>query len=276
MTKKYLTRISSYKDAEERYVELSKAGQQIEKRMLRYPDGKIHIIKKKGKVQFYLRTDPKDKSGEYMSKKEDKRIRQYLQKKYDEDVLHLINQEKSILKKSLLRSKITSEKIQRLYSSQPQEVKDMIIPIDVSDDDYATQWLSVPYENKPIDKEKYSFKSNRGEIVRSKSEANIANALYEFGVPYKYECPLIISNGQIIHPDFTVLNKRTRKVVYWEHRGMMDDREYAKHTVRRIKQMEKEGIFLGDNLIITEETNASPLGTDEIEMVIKHYFSEYR
>lgn len=178
----------------------------------------------------------------------------------------------AILEKFLLNSKITSDTIQSLYSAQLQEVKNMIIPIDVSDHDFALEWLSVPYEKKPIDKDKFMHVSDQGEIVRSKSEKNIANALYKFGIPYKYECPFIFSNGQIIHPDFTVLNKRTRKVIYWEHRGMMDDREYAKNTVQRIKQLEKEGFFLGDNLIITEETMTSPLGTEEIEMMIRHYF----
>ena len=272
MKRKYLSTTTIYQDAKERLSEIERLKQQIEKRTTKYPPGKIHIIKTRGNVQFYLRNDPTDKSGKYIPKKEEKKIRQYLQKKYDEESLQLINQEISVLKKFLLKSKVTSTTIQNLYSSQPQEIKNMIIPVDLSDDDFALEWASIPYEKKPIDAEKYTHKSDNGEIVRSKSEKSIANALYKLGIPYKYECPLILSNGQVIHPDFTVLNKRTRKEIYWEHRGMMDDREYAKHTVQRIKLMEKEGIFPGDNLIITEETLSCSLGTDEIDMMIKHYF----
>ena len=91
-------------------------------------------------------------------------------------------------------------------------------------------------------------------------------------VPYKYECPLQIDKGNVIHPDFTVLDVKRRCEVYWEHRGMMDDREYSRHAVTRVKDYEKAGIFLGDKLIITEETGITPLGTYEIERVIKHYF----
>lgn len=223
-------------------------------------------------MQYYFRDNPKDKSGKYLPKRDEKKISLYLQKKYDEEVIRLVNQEKEYLEKFIFDSKITSETIQNLYSSQPKEIKDMIVPVDMSDDDFALEWLSMPYEKKEIDEEKNTSRTDNGEVVRSKSEKNIANALLKFEIPYKYECPYVLSTGQVIYPDFTVLNKRTRKEIYWEHRGMMDDREYAKSTVIRLKKLEKEGVFLGDNLIITEETSASPLGTDEIELIINHYF----
>jgi len=270
--KNYLNSTTIYQDAERRFRELCRIAQIIEKRILKYPPGKIHVVMHKGNAQYYLREDPRDKSGKYMPKKEGKKIRQYLQKKYDEEALRLINQEIIILKKYLLKSKMSSETIQSLYSSQPQEIKQMLNPIAISDSDFVSEWLLAPYEPKTIDKENCRFKTDRGEIVRSKSEVNIANALNKFNIPYKYECPLCLSNGVVIHPDFTVLDIRRRREIYWEHRGMMDDREYARHTVQRLKQMEKEGIFPGDNLIITEETISNPLGTEEIEFMIKHFF----
>ena len=64
----------------------------------------------------------------------------------------------------------------------------------------------------------------------------------------------------------------SRKEIYWEHRGMMDDRDYARRAVFKLRSMMKNGLVLGDNLIITEETSANPLGTNEIEMVINTYF----
>ena len=78
----------------------------------------------------------------------------------------------------------------------------------------------------------------------------------------------MLANGKVIYPDFTVLKVSERKVIYWEHRGMMDDREYARNAVNRIKSYNKNGVFLGENLILTEETSTDPLGTDEIETVI--------
>jgi hypothetical protein len=51
----------------------------------------------------------------------------------------------------------------------------------------------------------------------------------------------------------------------------MDDREYAKYAVDRIKEYQNNQIFLGDGLIITEETLKQPLGTEEINRVIQKY-----
>jgi len=55
---------------------------------------------------------------------------------------------------------------------------------------------------------------------------------------------------------------------------MMDDREYSKSSVQRLREYAKEDIYCGDNLIISEETSAFPLGTLEIEIerMIRHYF----
>ena len=162
--------------------------------------------------------------------------------------------------------------IQQIYSSYPEEAKKYINPIDMSDEDYVKHWLNIPYDGKGILDYVPYYETDRKERVRSKSELNIANALAVKGIPYKYECPLLFKNGFTIYPDFTVLNVKERRVKYWEHRGMMDDKDYAKNAVSRIKTYVNNGYYLGIDLIITEETSSSPLGTDEIDAVIKKYF----
>ena len=52
---------------------------------------------------------------------------------------------------------------------------------------------------------------------------------------------------------------------------MMDDRDYARQAVFKLKSLMKNEIILGNNLIITEETSTTPLGTDEIEMIIRKF-----
>ena len=79
---------------------------------------------------------------------------------------------------------------------------------------------------------------------------------------------------KMIHPDFTVLHVKERRQIYWEHRGMMDDKDYATRSVLRIKNYMKNGIFIGHDLIITEETSANPLGTNEIDAVIAEHFKK--
>ena len=45
---------------------------------------------------------------------------------------------------------------------------------------------------------------------------------------------LFILSNRIIHPDFTVLNVRTREILYWEHLGMMDNKEYIESALAKI------------------------------------------
>lgn len=244
-------------------------GQELEKRISRYQEGKIHIISCNGNPQYYLRSNTSDKSGTYISKRNHKKIQYYLQKKYDLELYRLVEAEKKNLEKFLGKSNSIDMRIREVYSSNPQEVKNNIIPMDISDDDYVLRWRSISFEKKTLSDDSTTYSTDRDELVRSKSELNIANTLNKMGVPYAYEKPFTLYNGRIIHPDFTVLDVANRREIYWEHRGMMDNLSYATHSVQRIKQLNKSGVVIGDNLVITEETLDSALGTDEIENVIK-------
>ena len=267
----YLEPTNLYEEAQRRLNELVFVRKTLESRLRTYPAGKIHITRKGTGIQYYLRKNSKDKTGTYLSKKDERNIKIFLQKKYDETAIKQVNAEISSLEHFLKYSKSNSEKLQNLYSEYPLEIRKYINPIDSSDEEYINQWLSVPYVHKAISEELPVFLTSHEERVRSKSELNIANLLCKMNVPYKYECPLTLSDGRIIYPDFTLLDIRNRREVYWEHRGMMDDRGYLKHTVQRIKDYRKDGIYVGDNLIITEETASVPLGTDEIISVIKRF-----
>lgn len=257
--------------AQQRLGEIEKIRRSVEQRLEHYAQGKIHIVTGKKRTQFYLRTDAKDKSGRYISKKDSQKICHYLQKRYDEEVDKLLLQEKAMLEEFLNEYQEVTSKIRDLYSKKAREIKLYLSPVDLSDEEYASDWQQQVYVGKEISQDLPTFVTNRGEHVRSKSELTIANALAKNGIPYKYECPLRLSNGQTIYPDFTVLNVSRRKVYYWEHRGMMDDREYCRHTVQRLKLLAKAGVHPGQELIITEESMACPLGTDEIEAVIRTY-----
>ena len=276
MKKQQALLMTSYTDlyfkAKRRYDELLQIKNSKEMTLEKMPPGKIHVSKTSHGVQYYLRQDSTDKTGKYIPKSETSTIKQYLQKAYDEKILRLVSQEIQSLKRFLGNSENSVNKIQRAYSNFPQEVKNYITPIDVSDEDFIRSWLSIPYKGKAIPEYLPILETNRKERVRSKSELNIANALAEQGIPYKYECPLQLSNGMIIYPDFTVLDVKRRKVWYWEHRGMMDDKDYARNAVLKMKSYLQSGICLGKELIISEETSTNPLGTNEINEIIKKYF----
>lgn len=267
----YLKVTELRKEAIRRLAEIEAILAAKEASLQKSPPGKIHIIGRGENHQFYIRFKATEKSGTYISKKDRKTISAFLQKAYDEKVLKKLIKESAALKTFLKMTGEISDEIRKLYSDYPEDIKEMIVPIDCSDEDYVKEWMSIPYEKKPIGEVSTIWTSDRGEQVRSKSELNIANALNRYNIPYKYECPVKLKSGITIHPDFSALNVNKRKVIYWEHRGMMDNPAYATHSVSRIKDMQRSGILLGDNLIITEETAAAHLGTDEIDRVIRHF-----
>ena len=107
--------------------------------------------------------------------------------------------------------------------------------------------------------------------MRSKSEVIIADLLGREKIPYRYEYPVKIKGWGKVYPDFTVLNVKKRKEMYWEHFGMMDDPEYVEKAVQKIEMYQKNGIYPGEHLIITYETRNVQINQKSIMGLIQHY-----
>ena len=84
-------------------------------------------------------------------------------------------------------------------------------------------------------------RTERGDLVRSKSELVIADKLYGEGVEYVYEKPLVIS-GRTYYPDFTIEDDATGVTYYWEHLGMLDDPGYRARWERKREGYVADGI----------------------------------
>lgn len=115
--------------------------------------------------------------------------------------------------------------------------------------------------------------TENGEKVKSKSEKILADKFKSMGIPYAYEQPVLLNGYGYVLPDFKILNKKTRKEYYWEHFGMMDDREYAEKTIKKIENYEKNGIFPGKNLIMTFETKQHPLSMRIVSENIEEFLA---
>lgn len=74
-----------------------------------------------------------------------------------------------------------------------------------------------------------------------------------------------------MYPDFTFLSLRTGQEIYWEHEGMMDKQEYARSAVRKIELYMKNGIYPGERLILTFETEQSMLNQKILESLAEKY-----
>jgi len=119
--------------------------------------------------------------------------------------------------------------------------------------------------------EKLIHKTVRGELVRSKSEAIIANALHYNGLDYEYE-PELKLEDKVKRPDFKVEDYDTGVVWYWEHCGMMTDSQYRRRWEEKKKFYEKNGIIEGKNLIVTYDDEKGGLDSAYVDQLIKDTF----
>ena len=140
-----------------------------------------------------------------------------------------------------------------------------------TDGEYIRKWQEEIYQGKEFYEDTPELYTLQGERVRSKSELIIADMLSKEGVPYRYEYPLYLRGVGRIYPDFTVLNIKKREEVFWEHFGMMDDPTYAEAAVKKIATYEQNGIFPGENLILTYETRKNPINQKVVMSLIEHY-----
>ncbi|WP_070411119.1 ATP-dependent DNA helicase [Pseudomonas lundensis] len=114
------------------------------------------------------------------------------------------------------------------------------------------------------------YRTERGELVRSKSEWIIADKLHRAGIDYQYEQPLLLA-GIERFPDFTIVDDDSGLTWYWEHNGMLSNDEYLQRWNRKLAAYRQQGILPlaeggGENgtLLITEEKHGAGLCADEI------------
>ena len=234
------------------------------------PQGHLRIAQPGGgrSTQFYHITNPKDFNGAYLPRAQISFIKKLAQKDYDLKLIKILQAQLRAFDK-LIAS--TDCKIESLYSKLSLARQSLITPVTLTDEQYIEEWQKVSWQGLPFSDEAPDFITARGERVRSKSEVIIADTLYRLGIPYRYEYPLRLKSGQTFYPDFLCLNVRTRQEFLWEHLGMLDDANYLKKAVRKIKLYNDNNYFLGKNLLITMETQESPVNTRQIEELIKNY-----
>lgn len=114
------------------------------------------------------------------------------------------------------------------------------------------------------------YKTEKGEMVRSKSEMIIANMLFENHVPYTYEKEMDVGGYRKI-PDFTIEDEESGDIWYWEHCGMMNVDSYRKRWKAKEKLYAENRIVEGKNLIVSEEDD-NGFDSSEVKKIIEKYF----
>lgn len=228
------------------------------------PEGRLRISKSNNHTQFYHYTEESVKGrGRYLSNSEADLIHRLAQKQYDEKILDLARRRLKQIN-SLLKNYDDNE-IEEIYINEHIERKKIITPVEMTWEQIIMKWEAEKYDGKSFNVGEKVIFSEKGERVRSKSEKIIADYLYRNKIPYKYEKPLHLKGYGTVYPDFTLMSRKTYNEIYWEHYGMMDVPAYACSAVKKIKTYEENGIYIGEKLIVTFETQDTIMNTKDIE-----------
>jgi hypothetical protein len=233
------------------------------------PEGKLRIDNNKGNAKFF-QVLSKYSSGTYIPQEERMLADKLAEKGLAEKLLVHAKRELASINRYI--SFLKEESADHVYRKLSEERKKLVTPIMLDGDTYASMWISKPFPKNPQFPEGLTFKTKRGDMVRSKSEVFIANVYYELGIPYKYECPIVLENGSVRYPDFTLLDIARHRVVYHEHLGLLDDAEYRRAAILKLREYRQNGIYTGKNLILTSETAYAPFDPEQFRRRIRDSF----
>jgi len=227
---------------------------------------RLRAIKHGNEYQYFQRRKGSETNGEYIRKKDVNKAITLAQIEYDERLFHALQEEKKTLEK--YESAGNFNPFGTVLEQMSPGKRKLVKPHYVSDEDYLKKWREQEYDALPYKEDFPDYYTRHGIRVRSKSEVLIADTLDELSIPFLYEKPLCFRK-RTVHPDFTLLNVKERKEVYWEHFGMMDDREYRDDALMKIREYEANGYYQFDSAIWTFESSKYPMSTKEIRNMIK-------
>ncbi|SHI87335.1 hypothetical protein [Pseudobutyrivibrio xylanivorans] len=252
--------------------ELNEIDESIKKLRLREKEvikssNSVVVKKGNGVYQYYYRDGLGNLT--YIPSRNNNYAKELVQRDYYNKLMDKLQEQKSILEKFIKRYE--ENPIDAVYEKFCKGRQILIEPLRPIEQEFVNQWLDEhPGNQNPFEK-RGTYLTNRGEYVRSKSEKILADLFYQMGIPYQYEASYVLYNGKICYPDFILLNKRDRKIFYWEHFGLASDKDYAETNLEKLLKYEKSELVLGDNLIVSFESNGISFDVKLIEEKIKTY-----
>jgi hypothetical protein len=190
-------------------------------------------------------------------------------------VIMIISEPCRLLSRELLYTAITrqKERLVILYNTEAYHLRNYA---SMEFSDIARRFTNL-FEKPEIVEYKKNFyeaglihKTARGtELVRSKSEVIIADALFDSGIDYTYEKELDLGSDGIRRPDFTIEDSESGSLFYWEHCGMMSDEGYRRRWEAKRELYAKHGIIEGKNLFVSYDDENGGIDSQAIRNLIK-------
>ena len=251
------------------------------------PEGRMRVTTSKKNAQFYYAT-PTSPAYKYLPASEKEFIKKFLQREYDRKAAKILLKMKNATERSLFHN---VGELRNAYEKLCKGRKNFFLSMKEAFDKSGKNSL---HKIKPLNElseiaiflagnssksplvtelftEQGKYETEAGEYVRSKSEKIIADTFKKMNIPYIYEPKIILDRNKTVFPDFACLNVRKRKTIFWEHLGLTDLPDYAVKNFAKLDIYEKNGYFIGDDIIISTETQEHPLDISTIKRKIERY-----
>lgn len=151
-------------------------------------DENIYVAARGNSFQFYCRGE--DNAMKYLPANNKDHVADIVKAEYYNKLMKTLER----------RNKLIESFTKGMRSTEPDHIYDvigkgkqkLIEPFALTDAQYREEWEKYEYIGKKIDDESGGVYTERGELVRSKSEKIIADKLYKENIAYRYECPVKI------------------------------------------------------------------------------------
>ncbi len=251
--------------------ELKKMLKKAEDYLKKSPIGTLKYKQVKGRTYFYQQFSDGNVVQKYIKRKDESLAKALAQKAYYQNARRILQEQLEEL--ITFENSYEPKKLDEIFEELSRIRKDLIVPLRLSVAEKIRRWNEETYEENTSHPEHKIFETEQGELVRSKSEVIIANLLYHNrkDILYKYERPItLIKDGKeiILYPDFTILNKKTGRIVYLEHIGMLDAAYYANDFVWKVNTYVENNLIPGRDVIFTYESSKYPLDMRVLKKII--------
>ncbi len=228
---------------------------------------KVCVTNHKNGFQYY----DVDETGKrtYLKKENMAMITAVVQRDYDRVVLKTLIEARSRIERFLRRYDMDA--FENVYDKLCAARKVLVNPIIEPEVQFIQSWKEQFVGDQNSYPKAVTYQTEQGEVVRSKSEKILADLFLKYGIPYVYEPCLQLQNGKNYYPDFVLLNVRKRKTIYWEHFGLITDGEYAAKALKKLNAYEMEGLYVGESVLYSMESDTSPLNVKRIEKKLNKY-----
>lgn len=242
----------------------------LKRRLARAPAGNLRTRKLRGKVRFsVIETGPDGHRHErYVSSSNAIELTKYGTKYYCKGLEPVLAEQIGILRQ--FADRYDPDAKFKVFASLPEFLQKYVVPICLTHLEQAEEWADESHQcnSFPIPCSS-AYKSQKGDIVRSRAECLAVNTLFGLNLPYRYEDVLEL-DGRDAFPDITVMHPETLELWYIEIFGMMGDPDYARDAFLKIQRYQRAG--LGGRLLAFFDYPDVPFDPSAFERTIRAIF----